>query len=889
MLSVSLEQTYDPKTIEAAIYSYWTEKGHFKANRPEDQAKPAYTIVIPPPNITGSLHMGHALDNTIQDVLIRYHRMLGHVSCWVPGTDHAGIATQTVVEKELKKSGQTRHDLGRDKFLEKVWEWREKFGNTICDQLKRLGVSCDWDRLSFTLDEQRSRSVRECFVKLFNTGDIYRGKRLINWCTHCLTALSDLEVEHENKQGNMYSLRYRLASGEGEVVIATTRPETIFADVAIAVNPADPKYANLIGQNCIIPIANREIPIIADADVLMDFGTGALKITPAHDPTDFEIGQRHGLPQLVCLDEQGKLNELGGSYAGQDRFVVRKQIVKDLETQGFLVEIKPHENKVGECYRCHSVLEPYLSDQWFMKMGRLAQPAMKAVHDGEIRFIPERYGKLYLNWLENIRDWCISRQIWWGHRIPVWTCSDCNHREAYTQDPTECPSCKSQNYIQDKDVLDTWFSSGLWPFSVFGWPDETPDLQYFYPTSTLVTARDIIYLWVARMIMMGYEFRGQKPFSDVFIHGTILTKDGQRMSKSKGNGIDPLDLIDQYGADGTRFALILQATHNQDIRHNEERYEMGRNFCTKIWNGFKLAMKLIPEGFDAGAPLATTSLADRWIIARAHHLAARCRKGFAQYDLDEAASGIYEFFWNEFCDWYLEIIKPVFYARQDKAEQLAVSRVLTEVLGIFLRAAHPVMPFLTEELWHHLPRAASAPQTPLILESYPEGAHQDADAVAQMELLQGLVRGIRNLRAELNLAPKQKTNSSILTANASGKELIEANLAMVCTLSNSANIELLSGADARPSHALSQRVGELEVYLPFPEDYNSEAEVKRLQNELKEGKEYLDRLAAKLANPNFAEKAKPEVVAKERERLAEQQVKVTKVEERLALFQGGAR
>lgn len=878
-----LEQAYDPKQIEDRIYRYWVDNKHFQASVCGQEA---YTIVIPPPNITGSLHMGHALDNTIQDVLIRYQRMLGKVSCWVPGTDHAGIATQTVVEKELKKSGKTRHDLGREAFIDKVWEWRHQYGNTICKQLERLGVSCDWDRLAFTLDDQRSRSVRECFVRLYQSGDIYRGKRLINWCTHCLTALSDLEVEHEVKQGSIYSLRYPLASGQGEIVIATTRPETILADVAVAVNPEDPRYQHLIGQKCKIPIADREIPIIADPDVLLDFGTGALKITPAHDPTDFEIGLRHNLPQLVCLDEHGKLNELGGVYQGQDRFVVRKQIVKDLEAGGYLVEVKNHENKVGECYRCHSVLEPYLSDQWFMKMERLAKPAMQAVIDGEIRFVPERYGKLYLNWLENIRDWCISRQIWWGHRIPVWTCSACQHVEAHTQDPTSCPKCGHSDYQQDPDVLDTWFSSGLWPFSVFGWPDSTEDLKFFYPTSTLVTARDIIYLWVARMIMLGYEFMGQKPFSDVFIHGTILTKDGQRMSKSKGNGIDPLDLIEKYGADGTRFALILQATHNQDIRHNEERYEMGRNFCNKIWNGFKLAIRLMPEGFDPQGPVSPTSVADRWVLARASHLADRCRKGLEHYDLDESASAIYEFFWNEFCDWYLEMIKPVFYSRSDKSEQQNVARILVEVLNIFLRAMHPVMPFLSEALWSHLP---GVPQgSALILESYPQSTHQDSQAVAEMDLLQNAVRAVRNLRAELNLAPKQKSQSTILVQNEQERLIVERNLDSIATLSNSAEINVVSDPAQRPQRALSQRVSDLEVYLPFPDDYNAEAEVKRLENELRESSDYLQKLSAKLANPNFAEKAKPEVVAKERERLAEQELKVGKVQERLALFKGGA-
>lgn len=889
MQAADLEKSYDPKTLESKVYEYWMTNGHFRA-KPEP-GKEAFTIVIPPPNITGSLHMGHALDNTIQDVLTRFHRMSGKVACWVPGTDHAGIATQTVVEKELKKEGKTRHDLGREEFIKRVWVWREKYGNTITEQLKRLGVSCDWDRQAFTMDAPRSKAVRHAFVHLYNKGDIYRGKRLINWCTQCLTALSDLEVEHETSQGNLYYLRYPIAGEEGTVVIATTRPETIMADVAIAVNPTDERFSHLVGKKVQIPTMGREIPVIADEAVLTDFGTGALKITPAHDPVDYEVGQRHNLPQLSCMDETGKINELGGKYQGLDRFVARKQLVKDLDEAGLLVEVKPHENNVGHCYRCHSVLEPYLSDQWFMSMKRLAQPAIDAAHSGEVSYVPDRYNKVYLNWMENIRDWCISRQIWWGHRIPVWTCGDCGHVEAHKEDPSACPKCASANYQQDPDVLDTWFSSGLWPIAVFGWPEKTEDLDFFYPTSVLVTARDIIYLWVARMIMTGYEFMGKRPFKDVLIHATIQTKDGQRMSKSKGTGVDPLDLIEKYGADGTRFALMLQATHSQDIRHNEDRYEMGRNFCTKIWNAVKLSLRLFPEGFEPIQDPQPSSRADRWILGQVNHLAERCRKAYATYDLDEVAKGIYEFFWNEFCDWYLEMIKPVFYQRQDAHEQMQVAQVLCAVLDRFLRIAHPVMPFLSEELWHQLPGS----RPPLILSPFPtESLSGDAvGAVAEMDFLQNVVRGVRNLRAELNLAPKQKSEVKLLAAGEAEASLLRESMAMIGTMAASEPISIIRNLEERPAKALSQRVGALaggsgvEIFLPFPADYNAENEIKRLQAELVEAKSYQERIAKKLENPGFVDKAKPEVVAKERERHQEQVERVAKVEERLRLFQGG--
>ncbi|MFN8612680.1 MAG: valine--tRNA ligase [Vulcanimicrobiota bacterium] len=863
-----LDKTYDAKAVESRTYQYWMDNHHFRAT--PDPDKEPFTIVIPPPNITGSLHMGHALDNTIQDVLIRYNRMLGKVACWVPGTDHAGIATQTVVEKQLKKEGKTRHDVGRPEFLKLVWKWKEQYGSTIVEQLKRLGVSCDWEREAFTMDAARSRAVREVFVRLFEKGDIYRGKRLINWCPHCLTALSDLEVEHEEARGSLYYLNY----GNG-VTIATTRPETIFADVAVAVNPTDERFKHLIGQTCKIPLANREIPIIGDEAVLTDFGTGALKITPAHDPTDFEIGQRHNLEQLVCLTETGRLNELTGEFNGLDRFKARATVTEKLEAEGLLVKTEEHLNKVGHCYRCHTVIEPYLSDQWFMNMKRLAEPAIAAVQNGDIRFVPERYSKTYLAWMENIRDWCISRQIWWGHRIPVWTCENCGHRQGYIEDPGgACPECGDRRYEQDPDVLDTWFSSGLWPFSVFGWPESTADLKYFYPTSTLVTGRDIINLWVARMIMLGYEFLGEKPYSDVHIHATIMTRDGQRMSKSKGTGIDPLDLIEKYGADGTRFGLMSQATQSQDVRHTEERYEQGRNFCNKIFNAVKLTL-----GFSKGVQPSDnpepTSLADRWLLTRVSQLTRKVRGAIEAYNFDQAAGGLYEFFWTELCDWYLELIKPIFQG-EDEERKRKVAQCLLYALDRYLRLSHPIMPFLTEELWHYLP----GERGPLIHAPMPEPGWEDAQAVSDMETLQAVVRAARNLRAELGLTPKQKAEICLVAPTAS-KALLEQNRPMLEALSLAQPLTIV---DSRPGKALSQGVGEMEVFLPFPPDFDLSREVKRLEAELAEARKFAEGTERKLANQAFVDKAKPEVVAKERERLAEYQERARGAEERLKLF-----
>ena len=880
MQDVQLAKSYDAKEVEKRTYTFWVDGKHFRAV-PKAGAKP-FTIVIPPPNITGNLHMGHALDNTLQDVLIRFHRMKGEVACWVPGTDHAGIATQTVVEKQLKKEGKTRYDLGRDAFIERVWQWKEQNGNTIVEQLKRLGVSCDWDRLAFTMDAPRSRAVREAFVRLFDQGDIYRGKRLINWCPHCRTALSDLEVEHEEAKGKLYYLNY----GNG-IVIATTRPETIFADVAVAVNPGDDRFRHLIGKTCRIPIADREIPIIGDEDVLTDFGTGALKITPAHDPTDFEIGQRHNLPQLICLDEGGKLNELGGAYAGQDRFVVRSAIATQLQEMGALEKTEEHDNKVGHCYRCNTIIEPYLSDQWFMSMKRLARPAVESVHSGAVRFVPERYTQAFLTRHENLHDWCISRQIWWGHRIPVWTCEN-GHRKAYREDPTQCADCASTVLEQDPDVLDTWFSSGLWPMAVFGWPEQTEDLQFFYPTSTLVTARDIINLWVARMMMFGEEFMGEKPYTDVHIHATILTRDGQRMSKSKGTGIDPLELIERFGADGTRFGLLSQAGQNQDVRHTEERYEQGRNFCTKIWNAVRLCLTLFPEGLQPTDTPTPTSLADSWLLTRTSQLTVKVKECIENYQFDEATRSLYEFFWNELCDWYLELIKPVFYQRQDADEQRQVAQCLLYAVDRYLRLSHPLMPFLTEELWHHLP----GQRDPLISSLLPEKGWEEPLAVSQMNQIQDVIRGIRNLRAELGLAPKQKAEVLILGEPAdpsentlhigdSGIAFYERHAAMISGLTLA---EPLLFQGERPDRALSQRVGDLDVFLMIPEDFDLSREVKRLQAEVEEASKHRDSIARKLENPSFVERAKPEVVQRERERMTEQDERIARVQARLAMF-----
>jgi len=744
-----MAKTYDSSKVESKWYKYWEENGFFHSE--VEKGKPAFSIVMPPPNVTGALHLGHAMDGTIQDILTRFKRMQGYNTLWLPGTDHAGIATQAKVEAQLVKEGTSRQELGREKFLERVWEWKQQYGGKITQQLRRLGASCDWQRERFTMDEGCSKAVREAFVDLYSKGLIYRGNYIVNWCPKCHTTISDIEVEHVDSEGNLYHLSYPIKDSDECLVVATTRPETMLGDTAVAVHPEDERYRHLIGKTIILPLMNREIPIIADEYVDREFGTGAVKITPAHDPNDFEIGLRHHLPQIVVLDKEAKMNENAGKYHGLERYEARKAIVEDLKTAGVLVKIDPHAHAVGECYRCSTVIEPMVSKQWFVKMEPLAKPAIEVVNDHRLEFVPERFDKIYLGWMENIRDWCISRQLWWGHRIPVWYCEDCGKEICAKEEPSNCPECGSDRLQQDPDVLDTWFSSGLWPFSTMGWPEKTPELEQFYPTSVLVTGRDIIFFWVARMIFMAMEFKKEVPFSKVMIHGLVLDAKGRKMSKSLGNGVDPIEVIEQYGADTLRFMLITGNTPGNDLRFHPERLEATRNFCNKIWNASRFVL-LNLEDYEEG-PRGELTLADRWILTRYAAVIEKVSEAMENYDLGEAGRLLYEFIWNEFCDWYIELTKPRLYNKEDLSARHTAQSVLLEVLEGTLRLLHPYMPFLSEEIWQNLPVTGDS----IMMQPWPKvPAYQDLPAVRNMTLLMDAIKAIRNIRAEMKVAPGQK-------------------------------------------------------------------------------------------------------------------------------------
>jgi valyl-tRNA synthetase len=906
MKDAALEKAYQPEKVEEKIYGEWMEKNLFSAS--SDSSKAPYCIVIPPPNITGSLHMGHALDNTIQDILIRWKRMEGYESLWVPGEDHAGIATQTVVEKGLAAEGLTRHSLGREKFLERVWEWARLHRQVIPHQLRRMGCSCDWSRERFTLDEGCYRAVREAFVRLYEKKLIYRGRYITNWCPRCLTALSDLEVEHSEEEGKLYHVRYPFARGKGAITIATTRPETIFADTAIAVHPGDKRFRDKIGRHVVIPVLGKRIPIIEDEAVDPSFGTGALKITPAHDPNDFEIGLRHELPAIPVIDENGIMDfeelltdqaSFGGRdkmvqarrecrpFQGLDREECRRKFVQVLKDGGFLVKEEDYLHAVGTCYRCRTAIEPSLSPQWFVRMKELAGPAIEAVRDGRVRFVPEKYNAIYLKWMENIRDWCISRQLWWGHRIPVWTCDRCSSQVALREDPppgTLCDKCGGE-LQQDPDVLDTWFSSGLWPFSTLGWPDATPDLEFFYPTSVLVTARDIIFLWVARMIMMGLEFMGDIPFKDVCIHATILAADGRRMSKSLGTGVDPLELFDRYGSDATRFGLIYMTAQGQDIRYTEERIQMSRNFANKIWNACRFCLKNMEtmespsDGLDGSKNL---NLADRWILSRLNSLISLVRKSFDSYEFADAARALYEFFWGDFCDWYIELVKPVFQNHSRIHDKARVQAILLHVLENFLKLLHPMMPFITEELWRYLPGERGE----LIRAPWPRVDEKlvDPSSESRMNRLIEVIRGIRNIRSELGIPP-QKTCEVLIEA---GSELsfntLNEGKSWIEDLSKAAPLSIHRILEERPSQAISFRTEDVELFIPLKGVVDVEQEIQRLEKEIAANARLLAGIQNKLQNRDFVSKAPPEVVEKERNRVAELLAVKEKIDLRLNLL-----
>ena len=877
----NIPKVYDPQSFEKKWYQFWEENKFFHAE--VDKSKKPYSMVIPPPNVTGQLHMGHALDNTLQDILIRYHRMQGFNTVWMPGCDHAGIATQAKVEGALREEGLSRYDLGREKFLERVWDWKEKFGNRIMSQLRSLGSSLDWDRERFTMDEGCSKAVREVFVSLYEKGLIYQGTRITNWCPSCNTAISDIEVEHETEQGHLWHLRYQVEGTEEYVEIATTRPETMFGDTGVAVHPEDERYKHLIGKTLILPIVDRRIPLFADEYVDKEFGTGAVKVTPAHDPNDFEMGLRHNLEQVKVIGNDGHMLEGAGKYNGMDRYECRKALVKELEEKGILVSVEEHEHAVGHCSRCHSTIEPLVSKQWFVKMETLAKPAIEAVRDGRIEFVPARFTKIYENWLENIRDWCISRQLWWGHRIPAWYCEDCGKTHVSRTDLTECPHCHSKNLHQDEDVLDTWFSSGLWPFETFGWPEETEDLKHFYPTSTLVTGYDIIFFWVARMIMMGLEFGGDIPFRHVFIHGLVRDSQGRKMSKSLGNGIDPMEVIEKYGADSLRFMLITGNTPGNDMRFYDERVESARNFANKLWNASRYMLMNL-EGFDKSfkPEAADYTLADRWILSRYARNVRDVTENLDKFELGEAGRMIYEFIWNEFCDWYIELTKARLYDKENARARNTALYVLSHVLEGTLRLLHPFMPFITEEIWQKVPHSDELQS--IMVAQWPEGdeAYISGDIEARMTAIMETIKTVRNMRAEVGAAPSKKSELILSVADEALRAVFTENQAYLDKLASSEPITILPAGAGKPENAMAGVVSGVEIYLPLKGLIDVEKETARLQKEQEKLQKEIKRLTGKLSNEGFLAKAPEQVVAAEREKLAGYEEKLKAVESRIA-------
>ena len=865
-MKTELPKGYEPAEVEQKWFDVWEQRGDFHAD--ENSSKPHYSIVIPPPNVTGVLHMGHALNNTLQDILCRWKRMSGYEVLWMPGTDHAGIATQNVVEKQLAAEGKDRHDLGRDAFVERVWKWRKESGGQIINQLKRLGASCDWQRERFTMDEGLSTAVREVFVSLYDDGLIYRDNRLINWCPRCHTALSDLEVEHEDKQGNLWHLRYPVKGTEQVLIVATTRPETMLGDTAVAVHPEDKRYTDLIGKTVLLPLLNREIPIIADEYVDKDFGSGAVKITPAHDFNDFEIGKRHDLEFINILDESGKINEKGGSYVGMERNVARAKVVTDLEALGLLDKIDNYTNAVGECYRCRTTIEPYMSKQWYVAVKSLAAEAIKAVDSGQTKIVPQQWEKTYYEWMNNIQDWCVSRQIWWGHRIPAWFCNDCGEITVSRTDVTTCKHCDSKDLRQETDVLDTWFSSALWPFSTMGWPEQTQSLQKFYPTSCLVTGFDILFFWVARMMMMGIKFMGEVPFKEVYIHALVRDAQGQKMSKSKGNVIDPLTIVDEYGADAFRYTLCAFAAMGRDIKLSADRIGGYRNFVNKLWNASRFALMNLEDFDPAEHDLSQQPLspADQWILNRYAFAAAEVNQALTNYKFNDAASILYSFTWHEFCDWYIELSKGNLYG--DNAEARRVTQiVLFTVLEGLLRMLHPILPFVTEEIWHALPGQRAVDS--IMQADYPIKplAATDQSIVADMEGVMDVIRAIRNVRGELDVPPGKKIKVVLNCKSDSVVKSITSGQAYIKSLARVENL-LVGVAVERPKQASTQVAGEVEVMIPLADLINVEEEEARLNKEIEKVQKDVGFFEKKLSNEKFVANAPPQVLEKDRGKLA---------------------
>ncbi len=897
-MAEELSKVYDPKAVEERIYNNWMEKGYFHAE--VDENKKPFTIVIPPPNVTGQLHMGHAFDETLQDILIRYKRMQGYSALWMPGTDHAGIATQIKVEAELRKEGLTRYDLGRDKFLERVWEWKKEYGGRIINQLKKLGSSCDWERERFTMDEGCSKAVREVFVNLYNKGLIYQGPRIINWCPHCITALSNEEVEHAEQQGNFWHIKYPIKDSDGFVIIATTRPETLLGDTAVAVNPEDERYKDLVGKMLILPLVGREIPVIADEYVDKEFGTGCVKITPAHDPNDFEVGKRHNLEIIKVMNDDATINSYGGKYEGMDRYDARKAIIADLEEQGLLVKVEPHLHNVGQCYRCGSTVEPIVSKQWFVKMTPLAEPALAAVAKGETEFVPERFTKTFNNWMEGVFDWCISRQLWWGHRIPAFYCDDCGETTVSKEDITVCPKCGGKVH-QDEDVLDTWFSSALWPFSTLGWPEKTKELEYFYPTDVLVTGYDIIFFWVARMVFSGIEHLGETPFKHVFIHGLVRDGKGEKMSKSKGNGVDPLQIIDMYGADALRFTLVTGVAPGNDMRFpvtyeppvpegqnpnpevnkivGSKTVEASRNFANKIWNASRFTLMnldiekcVLPENDEL-------CIEDKWILSKYNSLVKAVTDNLDKFELGVAVSKLYDFLWDDFCDWYIELVKPRLFDKETPSAKVA-QNVLCYVLSNSMKLLHPFMPFITEEIWQALPHDGES----IMISEWPKYCESLANTEAEqdMTVIMDAIKGVRNVKNEMNVPPSKKVKLFVVTE---AGDLFKQATAFLEKLASASEVDIRTDKEGIPENVVSVVNPKAEILLPLDELVDKEKEIERLTKEKAKLEGEIKRVEGKLSNKGFTDKAPAAVVEEERQKGEKYKAMLEKVLESLSKMQ----
>lgn len=875
-----LEKVYDPSQVEGRLYKEWMEKGYFHAE--VDKTKKPFTVMMPPPNITGQLHMGHALDNTLQDILVRYKRMQGYNTLWMPGTDHASIATEVKIVEKMAQEGVRKEDLGREGFLERAWEWKEQYGNTITEQLKKIGTSCDWERERFTMDEGLSEAVQEVFIRLYEKGYIYKGARIVNWCPICQTTISDAEVEHKESAGNFYHLRYPVVGTDEYINLATTRPETLLGDTAVAVNPKDERYAHLVGKMVKLPLTEREIPIIADHYVDSEFGTGVVKITPAHDPNDFEVGTRHNLPQITVMNDDGTMNELAGKYAGMDRYEARKQMVADLEAQGLLIKIEPHNHNVGTHDRCKTIVEPMIKAQWFVRMEEMAKPAIEAVKSGELRFVPERFAKTYLNWMENIRDWCISRQLWWGHRIPAYYCQSCGETIIARSMPEACTKCNHTHLVQDEDSLDTWFSSALWPFSTLGWPQNTKELEHFYPTSVLVTGYDIIFFWVARMVFSGIEQMGEIPFKDVLIHGLVRDSEGRKMSKSLGNGIDPLEVIDQYGADALRLTLITGNAPGNDMRFYFERVEANRNFGNKLWNATRfILMNYEDEAIDLSVDLSELTAADRWILSKVNTLAKEVTDNMDKYELGIAVQKIYDFAWEEFCDWYIEMVKPRLYNKEDATRQAALWTLRVVMINV-LKMLHPYMPFITEEIFSSLQDKEES----IMMSQWPtftEAWHFETEE-KEITRIKEAIRSMRNVRSEMNVPPSKKAKVIVVSEDAEVRSIFTRGTVFFGALGSASEVVVQSTNEGIEDDAVSIIIPDAKIFIPLAELVDFEKEIERLTKEKEKLQSEVDRVDKKLNNQGFVAKAPAHLIEEEKAKREKYNAMLQEVEVRLQKF-----